>query len=68
MTVQSKIDEGTTVTVMLPLQFQPPIVKPPSNIALLTPGQRLLDHDQIRDQAPTRDHDRAKVHQVKKSA
>jgi cell cycle sensor histidine kinase DivJ len=38
MTVQSKIDEGTTVTVALPLVFTaPPIRQPSSNIATLTP-------------------------------
>jgi len=70
MTVQSKIDEGTRVTVVLPLQFQPPVSKPSSNIAMLTPSQRFPDHDQpmIRDQALIRDRDYTKVHQVKKSA
>jgi cell cycle sensor histidine kinase DivJ len=55
MTVQSKIDEGTTVTVALPLAFTPPAKEPPSsNIATLSPASR----SPIRDQA----------HQVKKSA
>ena len=54
MTVQSKIDEGTTVTVALPLVFTPPEAKPTSNIATLTPASR----------SPTQDQ----AHQVKKSA
>jgi len=53
LTVQSKIDEGTTVTVALPLAFMPP-VKESSNIATLSPALRSA----IPDQA----------HQVKKSA
>ena len=40
MTVQSKIDEGTTVTVALPLAFTPPAREPSSNIATLTPSSR----------------------------
>jgi cell cycle sensor histidine kinase DivJ len=54
ITVQSKIDEGTTVTVALPLAFTPPAAKPSSNIATLTPGLRSATQDQ--------------THQVKKSA
>jgi cell cycle sensor histidine kinase DivJ len=54
ITVQSKIDEGTSVTVALPLAFTPPGPKPSSNIATLTPALRSA----IQDQA----------HQVKKSA
>jgi cell cycle sensor histidine kinase DivJ len=38
MSVQSKIDEGTTVTVMLPLT--PPAAQPSSNIATLSPPPR----------------------------
>jgi cell cycle sensor histidine kinase DivJ len=52
--VQSKIDEGTTVTVALPLAFTPPAAKPSSNIATLTPALRSATQDQ--------------AHQVKKSA
>jgi two-component system, cell cycle sensor histidine kinase DivJ len=52
ITVQSKIDEGTTVTVALPLSFTPPAEQPSSNIATLTPALR----------SPTQ------THQVKKSA
>src|SRR5205814_66677 len=40
ITVQSRIDEGTTVTVALPLAFSPPALKPSSNIATLTPAPR----------------------------
>jgi two-component system, cell cycle sensor histidine kinase DivJ len=54
MTVQSRIDEGTTVTVALPLAFTPPAGQLSSNIATLTPAVRSGPHD--------------KTHQVKKSA
>jgi cell cycle sensor histidine kinase DivJ len=54
MTVQSKVDEGTTVTVALPLAFAPPMHEPPCNIAMLKPAVRPGSPDQI--------------HQVKKSA
>jgi cell cycle sensor histidine kinase DivJ len=37
MTVQSRIDEGTVVTVALPLTFTPYSVPPSSNVATLTP-------------------------------
>ena len=50
--VQSKIDEGTTVSVALPLTFTPPAPQPPSNMAKLTPRSTTPD----------------KAHQVKKSA
>src|SRR5256884_1990752 len=47
MTVQSKIDEGTTVTVALPLVFTAPTIQQPSsNIATLTPASRSPSHDQ----------------------
>ena len=52
LTVQSKIDEGTTVTVALPLTFT--AQEPSSNIATLTPVTRAATPDQ--------------THQVKKSA
>jgi cell cycle sensor histidine kinase DivJ len=54
ITLQSKIDEGTTVTVALPLTFTQPAQEPSSNIAKLTPALRSATQD--------------KVHQVKKSA
>ena len=54
LTVQSKIDEGTTVTVALPLAFTASAPEPSSNIATLTPAARSANHDQ--------------AHQVKKSA
>jgi cell cycle sensor histidine kinase DivJ len=53
MTVQSKVDEGTTVIVALPLVFTP-AEQPQSNIATLTPALR----SGLQDQS----------HQVKKSA
>ena len=41
MTVQSKVGEGTTVTVALPLAFTPPAARrPTSNIATLKPALR----------------------------
>jgi two-component system, cell cycle sensor histidine kinase DivJ len=59
MTVQSKIDEGTTVMVALPLTFVPQLAQPASNIATLTPPLRPEIQDPVhKDQA----------HQVKKSA
>jgi cell cycle sensor histidine kinase DivJ len=54
MTVRSKIDEGTTVAVALPLAFTPPAEQPSSNIATLNPALR-TGHQ-------------AKMIQVKKSA
>jgi cell cycle sensor histidine kinase DivJ len=38
--VQSKVEEGTTVTVMLPLMFVPEEAGPSDNIATLTPAPR----------------------------
>jgi cell cycle sensor histidine kinase DivJ len=47
MTVHSKVDEGTTVTVALPLAFTPPpMIKPSSNIATLALASRLEPQDQ----------------------
>ena len=64
MTVQSKIDEGTTVTVALPLTFLPPAAQPASNVATLTPALRSATQDQApKDQAP-----KDQAYQVKKSA
>jgi cell cycle sensor histidine kinase DivJ len=40
MTVQSRIDEGTTVAVALPLAFTPPAEQPSSNIATLNRAAR----------------------------
>jgi len=58
MTVQSRIDEGTTIVVALPLTFMP-AAQPVSNIATLTPPLRSEIQDPVhKDQA----------HQVKKSA
>jgi two-component system, cell cycle sensor histidine kinase DivJ len=54
ITVQSKVNEGTTVTVALPLAFTPPAPQISSNIATLTPALRPGPPNQL--------------HQVKKSA
>jgi cell cycle sensor histidine kinase DivJ len=40
MTVHSRLGEGTTVVVALPVVFTPPAVNPPSNIATLAPPSR----------------------------
>ena len=40
ITVQSRINEGTTVIIALPLAFTPPAQQPSSNIATLTPAVR----------------------------
>jgi len=58
ISVQSKIDEGTTVTVALPLAFAPLNAQPSSNIATLNPAARSVPQEQAQNQA----------HQVKKSA
>jgi cell cycle sensor histidine kinase DivJ len=67
MTVQSKIDEGTTVTVALPLTFTPQAEQPSSNIATLTPASRAQDpsHQDSAHQDPAHPDP---AHQVKKSA
>jgi cell cycle sensor histidine kinase DivJ len=53
--VQSRVDEGTTVTVALPLTYTAPVAEvPSSNVATLKPAPR----SGLQDQA----------HQVKKSA
>src|ERR1700676_868124 len=62
ISVQSKIDEGTTVTVALPLAFTPPMPQPSSNIATLTPALRSTTQDQPKDQP------KDQAHQVKKRA
>ena len=64
MTVQSRIDEGTTVTVALPLRFTPQAALPSSNIATLTPALRSA----TQDQAPKDQAAKDQVQQVKKSA
>ena len=48
ISVQSKINEGTTVTVTLPLAFTPPAQQPASNIATLTPASRSGPQSQAR--------------------
>ncbi len=47
MQVHSRIDEGTTVIIALPLEFAPP-AEPASNVATLTPAVRLAPSDQAR--------------------
>jgi cell cycle sensor histidine kinase DivJ len=41
MTVHSKIDEGTTIIVALPVTFTPPLDQPSSNIATLPQAPRI---------------------------
>jgi cell cycle sensor histidine kinase DivJ len=60
LTVQSRIDEGTTVTVALPLTFMLPAAQPQSNIATLAAAPR--------PSTQNKDQDKDKTHQVKKSA
>ncbi|SHJ64321.1 multi-sensor signal transduction histidine kinase [Bradyrhizobium lablabi] len=69
MTLQSKIDEGTTVTVALPLAFTQAEMMPSSNVATLTPSSRSPTQDQVQDhvQAHVQAHVEDKT-QVKKSA
>lgn len=63
LTVQSRLGEGTTVTVKLPLVYTPPQVKPAeSKIATLTPVLRQEPHDQLHEES----HDQPAL--VKKSA
>nr|WP_249797940.1 ATP-binding protein [Bradyrhizobium sp. 199] len=51
LTVQSKLGEGTAVTVKLPLVYTPPQVKPvESKIATLTPVLRQETQEQTQDQ------------------
>ena len=56
LAVQSRLGEGTAVTIKLPLVYTPPQVKPAnekaseSRIATLTPGLRQDLHDQTHDQ------------------
>lgn len=50
MTVQSQIDEGTTVTVALPITFTPPAEKP-SNIATLAPQRAEHQDYQVKKSA-----------------
>jgi len=47
MSLQSRVDEGTTVTVALPMVFTPSTVREPaSNIATLTPAPRSVSSEQ----------------------
>ncbi|MFN5667989.1 ATP-binding protein, partial [Bradyrhizobium sp.] len=54
MNVESKVGEGTIVSVALPLAFTPPAVEPSSNVSTLKPALRSGLQEQ--------------THQVKKSA
>ncbi len=79
ITVQSRIDEGTSVTVALPLAFTSPAPKPSSNIATLAPVSRSAAQGSAAQSSGTQGsgtqdfaiQDSAiqdKAHQVKKSA
>jgi cell cycle sensor histidine kinase DivJ len=46
MKVESRLDEGTVVTIALPLEFSPPGER--SNVATLTPASRPAPSDQVR--------------------
>src|SRR5205085_4896577 len=51
MTVQSRLGEGTAVTVKLPLVYTPPQVKPAeSKIATLTPVLRQELHNELHNE------------------
>ncbi len=52
MTIHSKIDEGTTVAVALPIVFSPPLADSSSNIATLAPMPRAEPQDhQVKKRA-----------------
>ena len=60
MAVQSRLDEGTTVTVALPLAFvRQDAVKPSTNVATLGPAMRAAQQDDTAQET---------TRQVKKSA
>jgi cell cycle sensor histidine kinase DivJ len=46
-TVQSKIDEGTTVIVALPLVFTPPVPNSSSKVATLAPASQSAIRDEV---------------------
>jgi cell cycle sensor histidine kinase DivJ len=60
--VKSRLDEGTTVIVALPLAFSPPAQQPSSNIATLAPALRSATEAQLKP------GNQDQAHQVKKSA
>ncbi|WP_172784185.1 MULTISPECIES: PAS domain-containing sensor histidine kinase [Bradyrhizobium] len=67
LTVQSRLGEGTAVTVKLPLVYTPPQVKPAERkIATLTPALRQDIQDQAHDQSQEQSQDQPAL--VKKSA
>jgi cell cycle sensor histidine kinase DivJ len=50
LTLQSRVGEGTTVMVALPLKFsKPDAARPTSNIATLTPAARPVEQDQTAE-------------------
>lgn len=51
MTVQSRVDEGTTVTVALPIVFTPPLKETSSNIATLAPPRAEPQDYQVKKRA-----------------
>ncbi len=52
MTVHSKLDEGTTVAIALPIAFTPPLADSSSNIATLAPLPRMDTQDhQVKKRA-----------------
>jgi two-component system, cell cycle sensor histidine kinase DivJ len=66
LTVESKVDQGTTVTVALPIVFSRPPIGRPGNVATLTPAARSGTRGEPLDE---RDQDeRDETVQVKKSA
>lgn len=67
LTVQSRVGEGTAVTVKLPLVYTPPQAKPAERkIATLTPALRQDIQDQAHDQSQEQSQDQPAL--VKKSA
>jgi cell cycle sensor histidine kinase DivJ len=70
LTVESKVDQGTTVTVALPIVFSRPPIGRPGNVATLTPAARSGTQGEPRGEPlDERDQDeRDETVQVKKSA
>jgi cell cycle sensor histidine kinase DivJ len=52
MAIDSVIDQGTTVTVLLPLSYAPPVMTPPSNVTRLSPPPRAdIPEHQVKKRA-----------------
>jgi two-component system, cell cycle sensor histidine kinase DivJ len=70
LTVESKVDQGTTVTVALPIVFSRPPIGRPGNVATLTPAARSGTQGEPRGEPlDERDqNERDETVQVKKSA